>query len=168
MHRTIKILVKRLKLKKHKEGGFFCETYRSQNKIKKSNLPKRFSGSRNFSTAIYFLLRGDDISAFHKLHADEIWHYYLGSPLIIYTIDSKGKLRKTILGIHYSKGEVFQTTIKSGLWFAAEVKEKNVFTLAGCTVSPGFDYRDFELGEKNKLIRKYPQHKKLIARLSYE
>jgi len=162
MHNTAKSIIKELNLKKHPEGGYFSEVYRSEEKMKKQHLPKRFSDDRHFSTSIYFLLNYDDFSSFHKLKADEIWHFYSGSPLNIYVIQKNGKLRKIILG----KNHLYQAVIHAGQWFAAEVSKPESFTLVGCTVSPGFDFRDFELGKCEKLIELYPKHKSLIKRLT--
>jgi hypothetical protein len=161
MNRTVVSIIKKLKLKKHPEGGYFSETYRSKYILKKSHLPKKFGGTRHHSTTIYFLLTGKNFSAFHKLKADEVWHFYSGSPLILYVIQKNGKLKKIILG----KNHYYQTVIHAEQWFAAEVTEQKSYSLVGCTVSPGFDYKDFELAEEEKLIKLYPNLKGLISRL---
>ncbi|MBI5401921.1 MAG: cupin domain-containing protein [Ignavibacteriae bacterium] len=162
MHNTAKSIIKQLKLKKHPEGGYFSEVYRSNEVMKKNHLPKRFSGDRNFSTSIYFLLTQKDFSSFHKLQADEVWHFYSGSPLNIYVIQKSGRLKKIVLG----KSHLYQAVIHAGQWFAAEVGKQDSYSLVGCTVSPGFDFRDFEFGEMKKLIELYPVHKSLISRLT--
>lgn len=162
MHKTAKSIIKELKLKKHPEGGYFSETYRSVEVMKKHYLPKRFSDDRHFSTSIYFLLNYDDFSSFHRLKADEIWHFYSGSPLNIYVIQKNGKLKKIILG----KNHLYQAVIHAGQWFAADVSKLKSYSLVGCTVSPGFDFRDFEMGERAALIELYPKHKSLIKRLT--
>ena len=162
MNRTAASIIKKLKLKKHPEGGYFSETYRSPISVGKNQLKKKFSGRRNLSTSIYFLLCGKSFSSFHKLKADEVWHFYSGVHLNIYIIQKSGRLKKIILG----KNHQYQTVIKAEQWFAAEVSEPNYFTLAGCTVSPGFDFRDFELGEEEKLVKLYPHLKGLISRLT--
>jgi uncharacterized protein len=164
MNRTVISIIKRLKLKKHPEGGYFAETYRSKNSFKKSQLPKKFGGKRQHSTTIYFMLTGKDFSAFHRLKADEVWHFYSGSPLNIYVIQKNGKLKKIILG----KNHHYQTVIHAEQWFAAEVTEPRSYSLVGCTVSPGFDFKDFELGEEEKLVKLYPGLKDLISRLTIE
>lgn len=161
MNRTVVSIIKKLKLKKHPEGGYYSETYRSKLILKKSHLPKKFSGRRSQSTTIYFLLTGKQFSAFHRLKADEVWHFYSGSPLIIYVIQKNGKLKKIILG----KNHYYQTVIKAEHWFAAEVAEPKSYSLVGCTVSPGFHYDDFELAEENKLIKLYPHLKGLVSRM---
>ncbi|MCX6166298.1 MAG: cupin domain-containing protein [Ignavibacteriae bacterium] len=162
MNRTVVSIIKKLKLKKHREGGYFSETYRSKLTLKKSHLPKKFGGSRSHSTTIYFLLSGKSFSAFHRLKADEVWHFYSGSPLNIYVIQKSGKLKKIVLG----KNHYYQTVIHAEQWFAAEVTELKSYSLVGCTVSPGFDYKDFELAEEKKLIKLYPHLEVLISRLT--
>lgn len=71
--------IERLELIKHPEGGYYKETYRAEETIAKNHLPERFSGNRSFSTAIYFLLKEGDFSAFHRIKQDELWHFYDGS-----------------------------------------------------------------------------------------
>jgi uncharacterized protein len=162
MNKTAAAIIKKLKLKKHPEGGYFSETYRTPISIGKNQLPEKFSGKRSLSTTIYFLLTGKNLSSFHKLKADEVWHFYSGVPLNIYTIQKNGRLKKITLG----KNHLYQTVIEAEQWFAAEVTETRFYSLVGCTVSPGFDYRDFELGEEEKLVKLYPHLKGLISRLT--
>lgn len=161
MNRTVVSIIKKLKLKKHPEGGYFSETYRSKSAFKSTHLPKKFGGSRNHSTSIYFLLEGKNFSAFHKLKADEVWHFYSGSPLNIYIIQKSGKLKKIVLG----KNHHYQAVVPAEHWFAAEVSDSKSYSLAGCNVSPGFHFNDMELAEKTKLIKLYPDLKGLISRL---
>lgn len=162
MNRTVVSIIKKLKLKKHPEGGYYSETYRSKLILKKSHLPKKFGGRRSHSTTIYFLLSGKQFSAFHRLKADEVWHFYSGSALNIYVIQKNGKLKKIILG----KNHYYQTVIHAEQWFAAEVTDPKSYSLVGCTVSPGFHYDDFELAEEKKLIKLYPDLKGLISKLT--
>jgi predicted cupin superfamily sugar epimerase len=158
--------IKKLGLKKHPEGGYFRETFRSNMMMGKDVLPVFFEGTRSFSTAIYFLLRGNDFSSFHRLKSDEVWHFYLGSSLTIRIIETNGRLHKVKLGKNIKKNEALQAIIPSGRWFAASVDDKTSFSLVGCTVSPGFDFNDFELGERETLLEAYPQHKEMIVSLT--
>lgn len=160
-----KAYIKKLGLKKHPEGGYYREVYRSGEKILSGHLPGRYKSNRNFSTSIYFLLEGKQFSAFHLLQSDELWHFYDGSDVIIYVMDKKGRLSIKKLG--KAKGAQFQIVIEKHSWFAAELKDKKSFSLFGCTVSPGFDFEDFELAEREALCRKFPEHKSLITRLTY-
>jgi hypothetical protein len=157
--------VEKYQMQPHPEGGFFRETYRSEEKIKKDSLPERFLGDRNFGTAIYFLLESHHFSAFHRIQSDEMWHFYYGSPLHIYVIAPSGELSLIKLGQNPENGEVFQAVVPYGSWFASEPAKPHSFSLVGCTVSPGFDFADFELASASTLGSLFPQHKTLIKRL---
>jgi len=162
MNSKAKAHIEKLGLKKHPEGGYFKEVYRSGELILPENLPKRYKSSRNFSTSIYFLLEGKQYSSFHILKSDELWHFYDGSAVLLYIINKKGKLSVKKLG--RDEDCELQLTIEKQNWFAAELEDKKSFALFGCTVSPGFDFKDFELGKRDDLIKKYPQHSALIKR----
>lgn len=163
---TSKEIIKKLDLIAHPEGGYFKEVYRSEEEIKIEGLPERFQSARCFGTSIYYLLDGEQFSAFHKLQSDETWHFYLGSPIVLHLINEDGKYSEVILGQNIKKNEQLQFTIPHGTWFAAEVKDKSSFSLVGCTVYPGFDFDDFEMGVEEKLIEKFPQHKNIIQKLT--
>jgi len=164
VHPKAKAYIKKLGLKKHPEGGYFREVYRSGEIILREHLPKRYKKSRNFSTSIYFLLEGNQFSAFHLLQSDELCHFYDGSTILIYIFNQKRDLSIKKLG----KAEdcEFQITIEKQNCFAAEVEDKKYFALFGCTVSPGFEYEDFKLGKRNILLKKFPRHKSMIRRLT--
>jgi len=112
------------------------------------------------------LLDGSQFSAFHRLKSDEVWHFYVGSSITLYIIDKIGHLSEVQLGINSEKDEHFQVLLKAESWFAATVNDKSSFALVGCSVSPGFDYRDFELGDRKKLIETYPQHRSIIEKFT--
>lgn len=152
-------------LQAHPEGGYFKETYRSAESIPNDGLPERFNDNRSFSTAIYFLLDGDNFSAFHRIKSDELWHFYSGIALNIYVIDKDGKLEIIRLGNNIQNGEVFQAVVPAGCWFASEPSSKQGSSFVGCTVAPGFDFADFELAEKEPLSKIFPQHASTIHRL---
>jgi hypothetical protein len=156
MHREAARLVKKLGLEKHPEGGYFRQTYKSDTMVNVAG----FDGPRNVSTTIYYLLDGNEFSAFHRLRSDEIWHHYAGGTLILHAIDKDGKLSKIKIG----RGLMPQAVMKAGTWFAAAPGNKRSYCWVGCTMSPGFDYRDWELGKRNELVGAYPQHKALIER----
>jgi len=164
MHPKAKQYIKQLQLKKHPEGGYFREVYRSDELILPEHLPARYKSSRNFSTSIYFLLEGKQFSAFHLLQSDELWHFYDGCPVIIYIINQGGEL--TIKKLGKKKDCELQIAIEKQNWFAAEIEDKKSFAIFGCTVSPGFDFKDFQLGSRNQLIERFPQHKQLIHKLT--
>lgn len=159
-------LVDKLDLQEHVEGGFFKETYRSDSIITKEALTENFDGDRNYSTGIFFLLTSDNFSAFHRIKQDEMWHFYEGSPLTIHMIDENGDYTFQRLGLDLNRGELPQFTVPKNTWFASEVEDPNTYCLAGCTVSPGFDFEDFELAERKMLIEAYLDYKEVIHRLT--
>ena len=158
--------IEKLQLQPHPEGGYYKEIYRAGEIIVAKHLPKRYKSSRPFSTSIYFLLEGRQVSTFHRLKSDEQWHFYDGAEVILYIIDMNGSFNKIRLGKNYEKGESYQTVIPKYSWFGAELKDKASFALLGCNVSPGFDFKDFEPGNREILLRKYPEYEKVIIRLT--
>lgn len=150
----------------HPEGGYYREVYRSAESMLAEHLPPRYGGGRAFSTAIYYLLEHPDFSAFHRIKSDEIWHFYDGSPLILWQIDPSGGLRALRLGRDPTQGEQPMRVVPAGCWFAASLEHPQSFALVGCTVAPGFDFADFELAEREALLRQFPQHQALIERLT--
>lgn len=145
------------------EGGYYKETYRSDKTI---ILPSETDGERSISTSIYYLLDGIQFSAFHRLKSDEIWHFYIGSSVTLYIINKMENLSEVKLGSNIEKGELFQIQVRAESWFAATVNDISSYALIGCSVSPGFDYLDFELGDRKKLIERYPQHRSIIEKFT--
>lgn len=162
---TAEYFVKHLQLQPHPEGGFFKENYRSKGIISSDCLPAEFSGDRNYSTAIYFLLQKGDFSAFHRIASDECWHFYEGGTLLVHIIDEEGSYHCIRLGRKIDEGEVFQFVVPANCWFASEPAPNSEFTLVGCTVAPGFDFADFEMADAKKLVDRFPQHQSIIERL---
>jgi predicted cupin superfamily sugar epimerase len=158
--------IKHLGLSPHPEGGYYSATYKADLTIPAAALPPRFHGSRSASTAIYFLLAGTDFSAFHRLASDELWHFHAGDSLVVHVIDPDGKLSQLQLGHRPDDGEAFQGVVKAGCWFGSRLKDGRGFALVGCTVAPGFEFDDFELAKRAELTAAYPQHQKLIERLT--
>ena len=166
MKRTARYWIEKLDLQEHPEGGFFRETYRASEEIAAVHLPERYEGSRSFCTAIYFLLRGDQISAFHRLQSDELWFFQAGSSLTLSVIEPTGELATCCLGNEPDKNERLQCILKAGCWFAARSDDRDSFSLVSCTVAPGFDFRDFELADRQNLANMFPQHKQIIQQLT--
>lgn len=162
---TVAYLVKELSLSPHPEGGYYKETYRSAGKIGREVLAE-FDGARNFATAIYFLIEKDNFSALHKIKSDETWHFYDGDALEVIELDGQGHLKSTRIGKNLEQGEVFQYTVKANTWFGSRVAAGGAFSLVGCTVAPGFDFADFEMGNRNELIAQFPQHKAIIEAMT--
>jgi uncharacterized protein len=155
-----------LKLKPHPEGGFFRESYRSSVVIPEPALPTTFRGPRRASTAIYFLLAGEDFSALHRLAADEVWHFYAGSRLLVHSVDPNGNYSVIRLGQNAEADEQFQCVVPGGHWFGSCLECPHTYALVGCTVAPGFDFTDFEMARRADLLAQYPEHKDVIHKLT--
>lgn len=166
MNTEIEKLIQKLELQPHPEGGYFKETYRSEGFIPKDSLGKAYTGPRNYSTCIYFLLTSDTFSAFHKIQQDEFWHFYKGSSIDLHLISPDGNHSKVVIGNDIENGEIPQFVVPGGYWFGGKVMAKDSYALVGCTVSPGFDFADFTLAEREKLIQEFPQHKGIIEELT--
>ena len=160
------IWIRRLGLVRHPEGGWYRETYRSVDTMPAEALPSGGDGPRSCATAIYFLLGRNDFSALHRLASDELWHFYDGDPLTIQVIFRDGTYERLLLGRDIAGGEQLQALVPKGAWFGAVVEPPGKYALVGCTVAPGFDFRDFELGRRDDLIEKYPELASLIRRLT--
>lgn len=149
-----------LELHPHPEGGFYKETYRSDDTTATPH------GERNLSTAIYFLLEKGNFSAFHRIKSEEVWHFYDGDPLSVYVIHGNGTLQEIKLGLDLGKGQTPQAVVPANCWFASMVAEGGSFSLVGCTVAPGFDFRDFEMAKRTELVTDFPQHLEIISKLT--
>jgi len=157
--------IQRYGLEPHPEGGWYKQTYKSNEQIAAGALPQRFGASRVFSTAIYFLLEKGNFSAFHRIRSDECWHFYAGDPLLIYIIEQSGELKVISLGSDHEKGQSFQYAVQANCWFASRPAPESEYCFAGCTVSPGFEFDDFELADASELSTVYPEHKPIIIEL---
>ncbi|MCD6017104.1 MAG: hypothetical protein K0S53_225 [Bacteroidetes bacterium] len=163
---TVDLLVNKLALIPHPEGGYYKETYRSTLNIAQQCLPKGFNGERSVATGIYFLIEKGNFSALHKIKSDETWHFYYGDTLEVIEINEEGTLTSTFIGSDLSEGETFQYTVKANNWFGSRVKGEGKMSLVGCTVYPGFDFNDFELAKREDLVQSFPQHSKIITELT--
>ncbi len=130
---TVEALVSTLGLEPHPEGGFFLETFRDPNA----------GAERDHSTAIYYLLPAGAVSAWHKVRQAEVWHWYGGAPLVITISENGHDAAACRLGPDLLNGERPQVVVPPGAWQTAESLGR--WTLAGCTVAPGFDFADFEM-----------------------
>ncbi|MEI9810486.1 MAG: cupin domain-containing protein [Bacteroidota bacterium] len=114
-----------------------------------------------------FYWRKKGFSAFHRITSDELWHFYDGDPLVIYEIDETGSLKEHLLGRDMEKGQSLFHVVKGGNWFGSKVADGGEYGLAGCTVSPGFDFNDFEMADKDFLLKAYPQHAHVITAMTF-
>ena len=144
--------IEKLGLTRHPEGGWFKEIYRSEEWMFPDPVYFKQNASRNVCTSIYYLLEGNDFSAFHRIKSDEIWHYYTGTSAIEIIWIDHGQLRSFVLGVN--EKDAFHAVVPKQTWFAARLQNKNGFALVGCTVAPGFHFDDFEMADQ-KLLAEY-------------
>lgn len=154
---TADTLIEKLNLIPHAEGGYFRRYYQSNQYITKEDDTKRRAGS-----AIYYLLKKGQFSAWHSISSDEIWHYYKGGLLEIYEIKKDGSLICHKLGdsIIYNDAS-YSAVIESGSIFASRLIDGE-YILTGCSLHPEFSYDDFILYKKEEMLLKYPNHASII------
>ena len=159
-------IIARLNLSPHpKEGGWFRETYRSRETIPAGTLQGR-GAARSASTAIYYLLTPDTVSAMHRLATDEVFHFYAGDPVEQLRLFPDGSGAVTILGNELAAGMEPQSVVPAGVWQGARLVHGGRYALLGCTVAPGFDYADYEHGARAPLVAGHPGFAALIEALT--
>jgi predicted cupin superfamily sugar epimerase len=151
-------IINKLEMLPHPEGGYYKETYRSEEQT-----INKEGNKRNTSTAIYFLLENNNISRFHRIKSDELWFFHQGNAIEIVSIKNN-KLVSITLGNDIDKGEVPQAVIPANVWFASSVKDGSGFGLVSCTVAPGFDFADFEMAKQDELLQEYPMLESVIKK----
>lgn len=150
-------LIASLKLQPHPEGGFYKEMYRST-----ENIPGK---ERSLMTSIYFLIYNDNVSHLHRITADEAWYFHEGDPLVVHTLTKEGH-GQFVLGTDLTAGQRPYYLVPGGTIFGSCLLNDCGYTLVSCAVAPGFDFRDFELFERDVLLAEFPHHKEIICKLT--
>lgn len=148
------------------EGGYYSETHRSSHNLQAISLPDKYNSERSLSTAIYYLHTPDTKSLIHRLPTEEIYHFYLGDPVLMLHLYPDGTSETFTLGHDINQGQSVQLTVPKGIWQGSYLFEGGKFALMGTTMSPGFDFADNEIGDREKLISLYPSQEKLIEKLT--
>ena len=149
----IAVVIERLGLIPHPEGGYFRETFRSAQAVP---TPR---GKRSASTLIHFALKAGTFSAWHRVESDETWHLYGGGPAELHLFD--GEHRIITLGTDLAAGEVPQAVVPAGVWQATAAGPTGSWF--GCTVAPGFEFDDFQLASR-ALVDAHPGHRAILER----
>jgi predicted cupin superfamily sugar epimerase len=150
----INAVVDTLQLEPHPEGGFYKEMHRAISLVKEAN-----GHTKNAYSSIYYLLSGDDFSAWHRIQSDETWFFHLGCDIAIYYFDSQNKLTTVQIGLESMQ---LQATIPAGTWFAAKPVRTDSFCLVSCVVGPAFTFTEFEMGKRQLLLDRYGTSEKHI------
>lgn len=132
---TAQEIIDLLDLDRHPEGGWYRQTFTDDR-----------GGARSMSTAIYYLLEDVDESAWHRIDASEVWHFYAGAPLRLRISEDENTIGETVLSNDLAMGHRPQAVVPAGAWQSA--KSLGDWTLVGCTVAPGFVFSSFELAER--------------------
>jgi predicted cupin superfamily sugar epimerase len=148
------------------EGGYYAESYRADETIASSALPGRYDGPRAHGTAIYYLLEPDTFSALHRLRSDEVYHFYLGSPLEMLLLWPEGKSQVLLLGPDIATGMQVQVVVPRGVWQGSRLLPGGDYALLGTTMAPGFDPADYEGGSREELVGAYPRERERILGLT--
>jgi predicted cupin superfamily sugar epimerase len=168
---TAEEIIKALALEPHPiEGGFFRETYRSRETISGAALPPEYprDATRSLATSIYYLLTPQTFSEMHRLPTEEIFHIYKGGPVRMLQLLADGSGREVLLGNNVLAGHQPQVIVPAGVWQGSLLEPGVEFALLGATVTPGFDYADYERGRRADLLSRYPAYGDLITRLTRE
>lgn len=150
-----------------REGGYYIETFRSDETLQTKLLPPRYSGPRSFHTAIYYLLTPGTVSAIHRVLSDEVFHFYLGDPVEMLQLLPDGSHSVHIIGTDICAGQRPQVIVPRQVWQGCRLMEGGDFALMGTTVAPGFDFEDYEQGDPERLTAQYPACAELIAALTF-
>jgi predicted cupin superfamily sugar epimerase len=156
-----------LQLQPHpREGGYFREMYRSSLAVPRVALGTQYPGDRSLSTAIYYLITPTTFSAMHRLPGDEVFHHYLGGAVeqLVLLPDNTSQVR--VLGSDLENGELPQMVVPANAWQGARLRHGEGFALLGATMAPGFDYADYEHGNRDSLLSQYPSQAELIRLLT--
>lgn len=149
------------------EGPWFLQTFKSDDVIEGA-LAERYKGKRWAYTAIYAVFTRSDFSAMHRLATDELWHFYGGSPAQILLLYPDGRGEVKIWGNDVLKGQEPQIMVPRGTWMGARPigDPKSAYSFGANTLSPGFEYSDYEPGYRDELVKLYPKFTTQITELT--
>ena len=163
MSSRIEYLVQHLDLQAHPEGGFYAPAFRSEQVLDTTTLNGSWKRPRTLYSSIFFLLTANHHSSWHRIASDEIWHLYEGDDICVHILHPDGSYSQERLSNKVGK-EKFSAIVKAGCWFASHCEGALGYSLSGCTLAPGFDFEDFELGNTQELIKVYPEYAEIIKK----
>jgi predicted cupin superfamily sugar epimerase len=155
MEDRIQALVTKHNLLPHPEGGWYVETFRSD------ETGEFTQGKRNLATSILFLLTDKNCSRFHSIQSDELWFFHEGNDFTVHSLNENGYMKITLGN---SLSATPQALVKAKTIFGSSVE--NGYALVSCVVTPGFDFNDFKLYSKEELLAIHPSHETIITQLT--
>jgi uncharacterized protein len=165
---TAEDVKKLLGLQPHpREGGFYVRTYESAESIGASAFEdSRYAGARRTGTAIYYLLEQGTFSEMHRLKSDEVFHFYAGDAVEMLQLREGGSGATVVIGNDLLRGQRPQVVVARGVWQGTRLLEGGRWALLGCTVSPGFEFEDYESGPRESLCVQWPEFMEQITALT--
>ena len=157
-----------LGLVKHpREGGWYVRTWESEELVAASCFEDgRYDGARRTSTAIYYLLEPGTFSEMHVLKSDEIFHHYMGGAVEMLQLFANGSSSRVVIGKDLEAGERPQCVVRTGVWQGSRLLKAEGWALLGCTVSPGFEFEDYEDAAAEELVARWPGEAEMIRGLT--
>lgn len=134
--------------------------------ISGADLPERYGSKRVFCTAIYYIITEGEFSAVHRIKSDEIFHFYLGDPVLLLKLYPDGSGETIKMGNDILNGQILQCQVPAGVWMGLKLFSGGKYCLMGTTVSPGFEFNDLEFGKRYDLTEKYPDYTGLICEMT--
>lgn len=165
---TAEDVKKLLGLQPHpREGGWYVRTYEARELVAAAAFDDgRYAGARRTGTAIYYLLEPDTFSEMHRLKSDEVFHFYAGDAVEMLQLREGGSGVMVVIGNDLSRGQRPQVVVERGVWQGSRLVEGGRWALLGCTVSPGFEYEDYETGTRSQLGANWPEFVNEITALT--
>jgi predicted cupin superfamily sugar epimerase len=165
---TAEDVKKLLGLQPHpREGGWYVRTYEAAELVGAEAFEDgRYAGARRTGTAIYYLLEPETFSEMHRLRSDEVFHFYAGDAVEMLQLREGGEGAMVVIGNDLERGQRPQVVVERGVWQGSRLMEGGRWALLGCTVSPGFEYEDYETGLREQLRVGWPKFAGEIAALT--
>jgi predicted cupin superfamily sugar epimerase len=145
-----------------REGGFYVRTYEAAEMVSLA----RYPAERRTGTAIYYLLEPGTFSEMHRLKSDEVFHFYAGDAVEMLQLHEGHAGQMVVIGNDLSRGERPQVVVPHGVWQGSRLRAGGSWALLGCTVSPGFEFGDYEAGDRAELMGLWPEWAGMIAELT--
>ena len=147
------------------EGGFFRQVYKSQGRIPRSALPFHRS-DHAYATSIYYLVTPESFSKLHRLPQDEIFHFYMGDPVEMLQLEKGKPAVHVTIGTDLAQGQRPQVVAPGNVWQGTRLLPGGKWALLGCTVSPGFEFEDFEIKTREQLRELFPEYAELVDKFT--
>ncbi len=166
---TAEDVKKMLGLRPHpREGGWYVRTYEASEWVDGAAFSDgRYVDARRTGTAIYYLLEEGTFSEMHRLRSDEVFHFYAGDAVEMIQLREGGLGERVVIGNDLAAGQRPQVVVPRGVWQGARLVRGGRWALLGCTVSPGFEFEDYEAGERGELCSEWPEFAVEILELTH-